>query len=180
MTPCSFLISPTALWPRGQRKNHLPLSPPRSLPSHSTLSILGPLTSSEWRSSLRYTGQRNLPKKNICWGDSRATHSVQSIFALLPTQDLPEMVGNFPFGVALLSFKSAILCSLWTSYQPFVCRGVNRTVYCNGSGAFFSCVRCTDKIRYWMPLMLNRASEPWLCSGSTTWTLIIIFHDIAC
>lgn len=51
MTPCSSLISST---------------PTPSL--LTTLSILRPLTSSEWWSNLKYTGQWNLPKKNICWG----------------------------------------------------------------------------------------------------------------
>lgn len=106
-----------------------------SLPPRSAPSILGPLTSSEWWSNLKYRAQQNLPKENICWGDSGETHSVQSIFALLPTQDLLEMVGNFPFGDALLLFKSAVLCSLWTRRRTIVwCYRVKRRASCNGSG----------------------------------------------
>lgn len=137
MTPCSLLISPAALWPRGpEPEASHPLSP--SFTSRSTLSIPGPLTSSQWWSNLKHTGQRNLPRKNICWGDCRATHSRagQSISGRLPAQDLLEMVGNFPFGVALLSFKSAIFVFCVKKVRAIVFRRVNTTVYCSSSGAF--------------------------------------------
>lgn len=51
-------------------------------------------------------------------------------------QDLLEMVGNFPFAVFLLSFKSAVQCFLWTQYQAIVCGPVNRSINCSDSEAF--------------------------------------------
>lgn len=51
-------------------------------------------------------------------------------------QDLLEMVGNFPFAVFLLSFKSVVQCFLWTQYQAIVCGPVNRSINCSDSEAF--------------------------------------------
>lgn len=106
MTPCSFLISSAA-----QRPNN----PPSSTHTHNThisQHSLNPRAFDLERMMEQFKTHRPeepAKRKNICWGDSRATNSVQSIFALLPAQDLLEMVGNFPFGVALLLFKSGLV-----------------------------------------------------------------------
>lgn len=134
MTPCSFLISPTALWPRDQRKSH----PVLSLSFALMLSL--PLSQHSLHPPQAFDLERMTEQFKI----NRAVEPAKEKHLLgwlqsntqCPINIYPPACpgpagggGKLPIWCELLPFKSAISWPLWTRYQPIVCRRVNRSIY---------------------------------------------------
>lgn len=125
MTFCSFLISPAALWPQGQKKNHLPPPP------HSAHPRAFDLQRSVERSKINKVEEPGKEKHLLGGGgDSTATQHVWSIFGLLCYE---AAVGNFPF------------CVIWTWHPVFT---VCWTVY--GSRDLTGCLWEQMRLPYWL------------------------------
>ena len=148
MTPCSFLISPNALWPRGQRKKKTSLLLPLPL-SHFSQHSLHPrafdLTRMMEQFKIHRAAEPAKEKHLLGW------HTVSNQY--LPSSP-PRTCWRWweTSHLALLCCQSNQLSCVRCEQgiNPLFVEESIETVYCSGSGAFFPCVRLEDKICYWM------------------------------
>lgn len=151
MAPCSFLIS--SLLPRGQT-TPLPQHT-HTHASHNTLSILGPLTSSEWWSNLKYTGKPAKRKTSAGVTPEQQTASNQ----YLPSSPLRTCWRWWETShlVLLCCYSNQVLCLLRTRRQLIVGqRRVNRDARCICSMACFQVKRYVSQPLACLNSHLNR------------------------